>query len=71
VALLARRVSHLTGVALSATSIAAALDRLAAAGLPDGRATFFVGDAAGIPAHAAMALQDVASGNLRAPSTHS
>ena len=48
VALLARGASHLTGVDLSATSVAAARDRLAAAGLPDGRATFIVGDAADI-----------------------
>jgi SAM-dependent methyltransferase len=45
VALLERGATHATGVDLSAASIAAARDRLAAAGLPDGRATFIVGDA--------------------------
>jgi SAM-dependent methyltransferase len=48
VALLKRGASHATGVDLSAASIAAARDRLAAAGLPDERATFIVGDGADV-----------------------
>jgi SAM-dependent methyltransferase len=44
--LLERGAAHVTGVDLSPASLAAARDRLAAAGLPDRRATFIVGDAA-------------------------
>ena len=45
VRLLTAGASHATGVDLSATSVATAQDRLAAAGFPDARATFMVGDA--------------------------
>jgi SAM-dependent methyltransferase len=46
VGLLNAGASHATGVDLSATSAATARDRLAAAGVPDARVTFIVGDAA-------------------------
>jgi SAM-dependent methyltransferase len=48
VSLLTAGASHATGVDLSATSVATAQDRLAAAGIPDARATFMVGDAADV-----------------------
>jgi magnesium-protoporphyrin O-methyltransferase len=48
VTLLTAGASHATGVDLSATSVATAQDRLAAAGLTDARATFMVGDAADV-----------------------
>jgi SAM-dependent methyltransferase len=52
VALLERGATHATGVDLSAASIAAARDRLSAAGLADGRATFIVGDATDVAVEA-------------------
>jgi SAM-dependent methyltransferase len=48
VGLLNAGASHVTGVDLSATSVATARGRLAAAGFPHARATFIVGDAAGV-----------------------
>jgi magnesium-protoporphyrin O-methyltransferase len=48
VRLLTAGASHATGVDLSPTSVATARDRLAAAGFPDARATFIVGDAADV-----------------------
>lgn len=48
VRLLTAGASHATGVDLSATSVATARDRLTAAGFPDARATFIVGDAADV-----------------------
>jgi SAM-dependent methyltransferase len=48
VRLLTAGASHATGVDLSATSVATARDRLAAAGFTDTRATFMVGDAADV-----------------------
>lgn len=48
VALLTAGVSHATAVDLSPASIAAARERLSAAGIHEGRATFMVGDAADV-----------------------
>lgn len=46
--LLTAGASHATLVDLSAASVATARDRLAAAGFPDGRASFIIGDAADV-----------------------